>query len=65
MSEKLEVVLSADTSDLEKGMSDAEKAVKEFADEADGAKGKISKFFQDGIKDMDAFKGLARLAVTS
>lgn len=57
MSEKLEVVLSADTSDLEKGMSDAEKAVKEFADEADGAKGKISKFFQDGIKDMDAFKG--------
>lgn len=57
MSEKLEVVLSADTSDLEKGMSDAEKAVKEFADEADGAKGKISKFFSDGIKDMDAFKG--------
>lgn len=54
--EKLKVVLEADTSDLEKGMSDAEKAVKEFADEADGAKGKISKFFNDNIKDMDGFK---------
>ena len=57
MAEELKVVVSADTSDLEKGMSDAEKAVKEFADEADGAKGKISSFFKDNIKDMDAFKG--------
>lgn len=56
MSEKLEVILTADASDLEKGMNDAEKAVKEFANEADGAKGKISKFFNDNIKDMDAFK---------
>lgn len=54
--EKLKVVLEADASDLEKGMSDAEKAVKDFADEADGAKGKISKFFNDNIKDMDGFK---------
>lgn len=54
--EKLKVVLEADTSDLEKGMSDAEKAVKEFANEADGAKGKISKFFNDNIKDMEGFK---------
>lgn len=57
MAEELKVVVSADTSDLEKGMSDAEKAVKEFADEADGAKSKISSFFKDNIKDMDAFKG--------
>lgn len=56
MAEELKVVLSADTSDLEKGMSDAEKAVKEFADEADSAKGKISKFFSDNIKDMEGFK---------
>ena len=56
MSEKLEVILTADSSDLEKGMTDAEQAVKDFANEADAAKGKISKFFNDNIKDMDAFK---------
>lgn len=56
MSEKLEVILTADSSDLEKGMNDAEQAVKDFANEADSAKGKISKFFNDNIKDMDAFK---------
>ena len=56
MNEELKVVVTADTGDLEKGMNDAEKAVKEFADEADGAKGKIKQFFKDGIKDAEGFK---------
>ena len=54
--EKMKIVLEADVSDLEQGMSDAERAVKEFADEADGAKGKISKFFNDNIKDIEGFQ---------
>lgn len=56
MNEELKVVVTADTGDLEQGMNNAEKAVKEFADEADGAKGKIKQFFQDGIKDAEGFK---------
>lgn len=56
MKEELKVVLTADTSDLESGMNDAEKAINEFASESEKAKGKVKQFFNDNIKDMESFK---------
>lgn len=56
ITEQLEVVLSAETSDFEKGMDDAGKALNDLANESEKAKGKFRSFLNDNIKDMDAFK---------
>ena len=55
MNEDLKVVIGADASELKEEVNDAKAALQTLGDESNNAKGKISSFFKDGIKDVDGF----------